>query len=771
MRTSTSTGEDSKLIDKNPVYRTHDIFNGVFKKKVRLQVVKDNGASKTNCKGIIWLNFNQPIVRQIEELAYKEGDRNFYHLSCDHLFRSGKGTVHAQGRHVPCFACGSNRVYRTLEHEWSHIIFKSNPHLYKTFVDQYIQQLSQEGYQSMGLDKFFHDLINAFDDIRVNSLLHHVYEGAAYDIWQKWREICEEDDEFVNGNFLALIFGATLGAGNVDYDDGEFSKLIPIMKEAGQKVKGKGPGNMLLVVRWFMDRCIRQMLNKEPPKQNQPDQDQDGQQGGQGQDQQGQSQAAPSTGDAGDQQGQSSAQGDQDDDDSQQQDGQQGQPQAGQQSQGSEGGDKGQQGSSSVSNNQQQGQQKLQHGPPIGHSAQDTKDKNTAMQTLRKSSSPLTSEEDYHVPDTSKEPDANKNLTAAAAAAALRGAVDDDDQLDAQIQSGTVDQDVQQAVDQLKNTVRTQTQDSNLLSNAKAKILLLDVKPGDILSSAHVKLSTEQKSTVNRMRAAFTKVMGKKQTQMNTDGTFIDVESVIQFMVDPTEDEVFEEEQINKGFAYLILCDMSGSMHGDPFNQVCNGAEMLKKALDYPFVQGEMWGFRGAMQARSSGSMASQRQWIQTITRGGEIWIYRYAKGCQGYLGEVRHPKAGRVSVTCNGLTPMNSAIHVALKYLMVHVPAGMAKRLFILTDGNPTHTRTDGGSLSNSFLRKMVAKEIREGRQKGVDTFSFVIGPEQGVSDKNALEMFGPRRFWDRVDGDHTIDDALIKVIRTNFVKYLKGA
>ena len=734
--------------------------------------MQDNGPSKTNCKGIIWLNFNQPIIRQIEELAYEEEGRNYYHLSCTHLFRSGKGTVHQQGKHVPCFACGGNRVYRTLEHEWSHIIFKSNPHLYKTFVDAYIQQLSQEGYNSTGLDKFFHDLINAFDDIRVNSLLHYVYEGAAYDIWEKWRDICEESDEFVNGNFLALIFGATLKASNVDYTDGEFSELIPIMTEAGQKVKGKGPSNMLLVVRWFMDRCIRKMLSKDQDQQKQQQQGQ----------QQGQGQPPPDAGDDDDDQqgqqgqgGQPPPQGDQEDDDSgqqsQQQGQQQGQPQPGQQGQGSEGGDKGQQGSNSVSDNQQQGQQKLQHGPPVGQTTQDTKDKNVAMQTLRKSAAPLTTEEDYHVPDTSKEPDTDKNITAAAAAAALLGAIDDDDQLDDKIQSGVVDQDVQAAVDQLKNTVRTQTMDSNLLSNAKAKILLLDVKPGDIQSSAYVELSAEQKGTVNRMRTAFTKVMGRRQARMDTDGIIIDVSSVIQYMVDPTQDEIFEEEQITKGFAYLILCDMSGSMHGDPFNQVCNGAEMLKKALDYPFVQGEMWGFRGGMNARSRGSVANQKQWFQTITRGGEIWIYRYARGCRGYLGELKHPKAGRISVDCNGLTPMNSAIHVALKYLMVHVPAGMAKRLFILTDGNPTHVTTGGGSLSASFLRKMVAKEIREGRQKGVDTFSFVIGSQGAISDKNALEMFGPRRFWDRVDGEHTIDDALINVIRTNFVKYLKGA
>lgn len=790
MRSSVSTGDDSyKLIDKNPIYRTHDIFNGVFDKQVRLLVAEDNGASRTNCRGMIWLNFNQPVVRTIEEELGTDPDTGKinYRLDCDHMFQGAAGKSHPTGKNIPCFRCGSQKVYRTLEHEWSHIIFRSNPHLYLTFISKYIQQLHKEGYNSTGLAEFFHLIINAFDDIRVNSLLQCVYEGAAYDIWEKWRATCSDDPELANENIIGLIFAVALGVEVAQ--DGPFASLVPIIEEATRKVRGKGPSNMLIVVRWFMDRCIRQLLQKEQQSDDQGQQqaggdpqgddsgDSDGQDGGQSQQMQ-------------------SPQGQPQQDDPQsggdQQDQGQGDPQ--QQGQGSQGDDEdGQQGSQSVQPPQSfsKAMQRRQAGAPdpsqdpnaypdawqrylqnhaqMHADQQQVKDKNHALQLLRQSAAPISNDEDHHLPDPSTEPDPDAQINAAAANYALDADVDDDQAVDNKIQTGHVDPDVQTAVDKLKNTVRQQSQDKSLLATAKANVLLVDVKPGDIKESSRISLDDIQNAAVQRMRSAFTKVMGRQQSKMDTDGLLIDVESVIQYMVDPSQDEVYEEEQINKGFAYLILCDMSGSMDGRPFNLVCQGAEMLKKALDYPFVEGFLWGFRGAINRQGIRNY-SGKQFIQSVTKGGEIWLYRYARNCKGYEGETKVPKKGIIPICCDGLTPMNSAVHVALKYLDTSVPAGMAKRLFLLTDGNPTHVKTSGRSMSDKWLRTLVSKEIREGRQRGIDTFAFVIGNQRGISDKDALEMFGPRRFWDRVDGSNTIDKALIQVVTNNFVKYLKG-
>jgi len=126
------------------------------------------------------------------------------------------------------------------------------------------------------------------------------------------------------------------------------------------------------------------------------------------------------------------------------------------------------------------------------------------------------------------------------------------------------------------------------------------------------------------------------------------------------------------------------------------------------------------------------------------------------------------VDVGCGGLTPMNTALHVALKDLITQTPAGMAKRMFLLTDGNPTQFTTKGNNLNDKFLRGLVAKEIQIARQKGVQVYTFIIG--SGIKDKYALEMFGPPRFWRRVGGDVSIGKALVEVVLSEFVKYLKS-
>ena len=116
----------------------------------------------------------------------------------------------------------------------------------------------------------------------------------------------------------------------------------------------------------------------------------------------------------------------------------------------------------------------------------------------------------------------------------------------------------------------------------------------------------------------------------------------------------------------------------------------------------------------------------------------------------------------------MNSAVNVAVTHLWKKMPSGMAKRMFLLTDGSPTQTRTSGGSLPTFLLRKFVAKEINLARKHGIQVYTMIIGSHE-INDAEALEMFGSRKYWRRV-GSATVGKTLSSLVLTNFDKYLKS-
>lgn len=747
MRNSSSSDEKPYIsIDKDPIYRSHSIYSKVFQKKVTL---RPGQRSETNCRGFIFLDFNQKAFGKIAYEEMELNDCRYYRLDCGHEFKAAKGNGHPAGKTVPCSICSGKKTYWSLEHEWSHIIFRSNPFLYSSFVKKYQHKLIQEGYdiKQGHLEDFLYLIVNAFDDIRCNSLEEHVYPGAADQIWMKWLNICRANKN-LNEDFIVFIFGVALGAENINHQEGPFHELIPIIKEATDKIRLKGPANMLAIVRWALDRCVKKLLKDQPPEEDDQQQGEDSDDKQQDKDNQdGGSQGSPS-GQAGDP-GQGVPR----------QDGQ------------SDSGDSG--------NDSPQGQgQGSDSGGGTGNSQSSPGDNGggdpqltsgDAMRLMAKGAGPLTPDEGFIRPGLSDRDPASQ-ATNAAAQQALNQDVNDDN-FDDTIKVGQPDADVQDALTKLQNISSQPKATEFILSQAKANMLLIDVKPRDIRASSEIDINAQDKMAIDRMRAAFARAMGRERYKMDTDGMDVDVSSVIQFLLDPSDDEVFELETVQKGFAYRILGDMSGSMRGAPFTTVCRAHEMLKRALDYPFVQGDFWGFRGAEDHRARNNQ-SHSNWARQINMGGQIWLYRYDPACKGYLGRSSgvglKGNSAVVNVECGGLTPMNSALHVALKDLITQTPAGMAKRMFLLTDGSPTQFTTKGKNLSSKFLRGLVAKEIRTARQKGTQVYTFIIG--NAIEDKHALEMFGPRRFWRRVSGNVSIGQALVEMVLAEFVKYLKS-
>lgn len=373
-------------------------------------------------------------------------------------------------------------------------------------------------------------------------------------------------------------------------------------------------------------------------------------------------------------------------------------------------------------------------------------------------SSQFDENEVHHLPE-KLDPSSVSDAVRAAVVAALQADIDDPQTaIDLNTTAGLIDPGMQDALDQFRDGMTQLSPDSQLMADARAKIVFLDVKPEGIDKHSQIILNTKEREGVDRMRGVFFRTLGRQKAQRDTSGLSIDMDSAIQYDIEPSDPEIFDREQNNQGFAYLTLCDMSGSMSGVPFQQVCHATEMLKQSLHFPFVDGALWGFRGGEGGKADHS--------------GEVWIYRYHRDCQGYLGRAKvHGRNYVFPVECGGLTPMHSAVRVAVRHLLTQVSSGMAKRLFLLTDGSPCSVKTNGKGLPYWVLQQYVAKEIQWARQKGIQVYTLVIG--ESLEERECRQMFGAPRYWKNVSAkndENSVDRVLQNLVIENFEKYLKS-
>lgn len=730
------------LVDKNPHYRTNDIFNGKFKKKIRL-LDAPNGPNSTDGQ-IINLKFRDPIKRRVVGKIRESDGEKVYRLECGHP-RVLKKAIQIDSL-TDCWVCGNHQSYLALQHEWSHNIFHSFKCAWQLFVEQNAEEYAKlaPGVDVEFLKGFLHLVVNAYDDIRCNSLFGLVYRGAAADIWERWQRLGNAHVGQTKDNFIAYILNLAVDA-DIDPDT-EFESLRPIVEWSMNRVRGRGPANMLAIVKVALDRCIGALIKKIPPKQAPPPP----QQGA----------SSPSAGQPGQAGGSSGQQPDPG-----QQSGQQGgQPQGleGQNTDG-EGGD-----------TESDIEQDIP--PPTDMpSAKDLKaagqDLTQALGKLAGGAKPFDSTTDHPKLDAegmAKDPNAQ---IAQQMVQYAMGMDQQDLQAFDQVLTGAPDADVAKALQTLQDGMTDKSPDSQLTDGAKAKILFIDVAPSHIEEVSYVTIAAEEQRYVDSLRSAFYKVMGQQKASRGMEGQELDVQMAIQYLIETGFDEedealgtggnqnIFKNLTTQQGFAYLILCDMSGSMHRT-FPHVAQAATMLKKALDFPFVTGDLWGFRGAEAVKSR------------TAPDGEVWLYRYHHRCRGYTGmsPVKFGKGySMFPVECGGITPMNSALKVSSKHMLVRVPAGMAKRLFILTDGSPLQTKVTGQSLPEFLLRGYVQKEVMAARQHGVQVYALIIG--NSIPDDHAKKMFGHPRFWKRVSSydPGEVGRTLFSLVKDNFTKYLK--
>lgn len=773
-----ATGDDDYLdnrVGKNPFYRTMEIFNGVFKKNIKLLA----GAHNSTNLHTIYVNFGELTPSTI--VSYdgpgRDRDHMFYVLECGHRWEGrtlntvGNAKIIGHDRGM-CAICGADQIYRGFEHEWQHIIFKSDLALRRLFCAEYANQLSKQAphVDVDEIQNFLSLLVNAFDDIRVNSLWEKIYPGSANAIWARWRNFVDAMGDSVNTSFLSYIFAVAF---QMPTDpQGEFEPLRPVVEWAAQKVKYRGFANMLVDIRIVVDRCMGALLARVPPKPAD-----DPQQGATQSDNRSTSGAADSPG-----VGESNLRSDQKGNaqDAQSQDPQEQSPcnQAGHQAQQASSASSQANGSSSQGSQDQNSQQASQGGStksdsqandgnqlvgiPASKDVQATdRERSDAMHLLIDNAQELDPKEEHSEP--TEEDFAQAKLsqaTRAALAKVLNQDITDIAAIDAK-QPDEPDQDMKQQLDQLRSGITDKNENSQLTDGVKAKVIIIDVTTKGV-GNAVPELDTEARWMVQRMRSAFYRTMGKQKAKRSSSGNTVDVQALIQYRADHQDPNIFENEDINQGFAYSILCDMSGSMNST-YPMVCSAVEMLKQALKFPFVTGNMWGFRGG-----EAMMASK------YSTTGEVWMYKYAKDVHWYTGTTPHKVHNynngivQVPVKCGGITPMNSAINVASAHMWRKLPAGMSKRLFLLTDGAPMQVRVSGGQISETALRGYVAKEIHEARKHGIQVYTIVIG-RHAIDEDKCLQMFGPRKFWRRV-GEDTVGTVLSSLVLDNFSRYIRA-
>jgi len=286
-------------------------------------------------------------------------------------------------------------------------------------------------------------------------------------------------------------------------------------------------------------------------------------------------------------------------------------------------------------------------------------------------------------------------------------------------------------VEQARSHVQNVSTDDWLTKGSKCKIAFHDVGREEL--GAPVELTDEEKKRAQSMKVEFVKILGQKRHSLEDDGDEPNVQALIDRKLDPTVTEVFEFEEPGPGFYGLIVCDASGSMNNHKFAAVEKAEKMLRIAMEFPFVHIEKWLF--TQKEKGQVDLFRVDPKLNGTARGVEAW----------------------------GLTPMHEAIKVGARQCMLH---DKVRRMFVLTDGAPVYHDFRGKSVSTDLLYTFCARNVAEARHNHVGTFGMVIGR---LDDKSANRVFGHPKFWERAKTSDDICDALVQLVRKQFVEYLR--
>lgn len=678
----------------------------------------------------------------VKEAAYKTVD-TFAGITQRKLWLRDGERARTDG-HAIIAPFKDKHFYRKVEHEISHILFKSDAIARKKFVEEYGSRVDQvvrkagREFDKARFNAMVLHIIGILEDHRCTTLWALLYPGSA-------AEIAEMDLELVTAMApkavqSLLVYIACVSVG-IDVDVDRFNRFKPFIEEAFRKVERRGFGATLLVSKWLITQLVSELIRQkldEPPIPcpvamaiaipmggGQP-------QSGQGSKQD-------------DQDGESDA-----DDQEAQQDDQNG-------SQGSSGGsqegdqDDSQEGSeeaSGGSEGQEQGDQKGDepkpgewYPPPVqGDQSQRSDALDQLMQdaTLGDKLDELYGDfEDYKF--LSK---VDVDNAEALAAQLTKLNVNDPAKMGAYL--GLTREEMEQIAEDARNAIKQQMlEDDWLRKDAMAKVVFTDVKQPEGVEPPP--MEEDDQETIRRLRSQFYRVMGRRKSALAESGSEIDVQAFLQYMVSNVPGPVFKHEERGRGFGYLLFLDRSGSMWGDKTEQVERAARIIKKALKFPFVEGDVWGFKS--------------------TENGQVDIDRFAPNQEVFSTQRS---------TVGGVTPLHVAARLGVRYLMSK--GSMAKHLFLLTDGFPVYENRKGQSFPTWQLMGFTRDEVIKGRRKGVGVTGIMIGDKHhdgsmdfDLTPKQMKFVFGPQKCWRRMDPDRIGHD-LVRLVASSFTEFLKG-
>jgi hypothetical protein len=288
----------------------------------------------------------------------------------------------------------------------------------------------------------------------------------------------------------------------------------------------------------------------------------------------------------------------------------------------------------------------------------------------------------------------------------------------------------------------SRSRDEDVAKNVEARVLFEDVEGHYVLPDI-----PEDEAATARLRSFFIRVLGKRTHGLEDQGTTVDVAAHLQQKVAQRTGPVFRASPLGRGFHMLILLDLSSSMRGERARQCLRTHRVLQKALDFPFVTLDVWGFNS--------------------TEGGVITIRRFSKK----VGLDPNDPA------IHGTTPLHLAVRVGRK----HLEASTAKKhICIVTDGAPIQysremeTKHTHKEIPRSTLLRLVQEEVQRTREAGIGVTTAVIPDGMGklpdaLSYEDLGAMFGPTHSWQVLKDDQTFAHDLARLVSSSFSKFLR--
>lgn len=720
-----------------------------------LEVLGDESAENGDS-----LDFNIDTLAEIERfvnlktVAYKTVD-TFAGITKKRLWLRNAAQPGTDGNEIrapftdPAF-------YRLVEEQLAHVLFRTDARAKRMFVEEYaakVEQIAKQRgvvVQKAQLAPALAAIITLLERRRVQSLWGLLYSGSHAIMRGRDRMLVKPLLPEAHESVLNLM--ACLEADPDKVEAGQLDRFRPYIEESFRKVFKRGPVASLAVAKWLVmqlvNEIIREAKNIPPPPSPQPtDEDEaanlpSGNAGGHDEDED-EDQQSDSDEDEGDSaQGPGNIDEDQEDTEGEGQSGDSGGEDK-KESKNEEGkGNKGASSDREGEGRQEDEQEAGRWNPPAPDASAEERAKALADMLQRLGAPPR------EVRDPVEESKFQKGRanakSAATSSAGLNAPVNKPDQFEQQLEHSEAEMDdlVQQARAAMRQQFR---EDDWLQKDAMAKIVFIDEPP-----QPQESLSYEDAQTVQRLRALFHRVMGRRKAILADSGIEVDVPAYIERRMTGAPMPVFREEMKGRGFRAHVLLDLSGSMEGLKIRQCERAARIIQRALKYPFVTFDIWGF--------------------TSHEAGEVKLTRFDPKAEIKLS-MKLQGAG-------GYTPIHIAARVAIRKL---TEGHEDKQLFLLTDGFPVHQRRDGRQFGTRQLLLFLRNEIRTARKDGVNVTGVILGERKPtydgsltedvvyeLSDRDLFFVFGSRRNWKKMTPDRIGND-LVQLVATSFVEFLQ--